>query len=374
MMKIQTFRNTLWVCLILISVVSHAEETAEQWMPDVALRAAVREAVELPTETPLTKAHIQQLEFLNAHNGGISDITGLEFATNLKVLHISKNPITDLRPLANLTQLVELHFWHFPANPTNLDLRPLTNLINLEVLSLAGNGISDITPLAGLKKLRELHIANNHIEDFSLLAELTNLKKLWIQKNWTRDISLLLSLNLIEFHYDEVCDFIPLRDSVESRIKNRNFPSIVGMWPEGEESTKYDFNYGTSFGLSWRTSQTEPFGLRTQLSGNIEEAKAIHQQLLQRNPNMLFFIEVRIHNHLPPNNMAFPIDSDFWLRDSEGRIVRNSNGEYMMNLLNPDLQGLLIERIVGFSECGIFDGILLDGFAGDASFRGMVCC
>ena len=138
------------------------------------------------------------------------------------------------------------------------------------------------------------------------------------------------------------------------------------MWPEGEESTKYDFNYGTSFGLSWKISQTEPFGLRTQLSGNIEEAKAIHQQLLQRNPNMLFFIGVSFHHHNAET--AFPIDSDLWLRDSEGRIVRNSNGEYMVNLLNPDLQDLLIQRIVGFSECGIFDGALFDDFGGDANF------
>ncbi|MCY4553646.1 MAG: leucine-rich repeat domain-containing protein [Candidatus Poribacteria bacterium] len=419
-MKIRKiFQKLLWFQLLLLPIVGMFgynvvvfAEDAEEWMPDANLRQAVRETLELTADEPLTKDKILRLKHLNTKDGGITDITGLEFASklrvllldnnsitdlrplanlidlerlslvgnrisdiiplaglmNLRVLHLSKNPITDLRPLANLTQLVELHFWHFPTNPTNLDLRPLTNLINLEVLSLTGNGISDITPLAGLKKLRELHIANNHIEDFSPLAGLTNLKKLWIQRNWTRDISLLLSLNLIEFHYDEVCDFIPLRDSVESRIKNRNFPSIVGMWPEGEESTKYDFNYGPSFGLSWRTSQTEPFGLRTQLSGNIEEAKAIHQQLLQRNPNILFFTEIRIHNHLPPNNTAFPIDSDFWLRDSEGRIVRNSNGEYVMNLLNPDLQDLLIERIVGFSECGIFDGILLDGFGGDANF------
>ncbi len=419
-MKIKkTCCKSLWFRILFVSVIGilgyntliYAED-AEEWMPDPNLRQAVREALKLPADELLTKDKMPRLKDLNVRDSGITDIAGLEFATKLRVLHLdknpitnlrplanlinldrlslvengisditplagltklrvlhlSRNPITDLRPLANLTQLVELHFWHFPANPTNLDLRPLTNLINLEVLSLAGNGITDITPLVGLKKLRELHIANNHIEDFSLLAELTNLEKLWIQKNWTRDISPLLSLNLIEFHYDEVCDLIPLRDSVESRIKNRNFPSIVGIHPDGEESTNYDFNYGTSLGLSWKTSQTEPFGLRTQLSGDIEEAKAIHQQLLQRNPNMLFFREVRIHNHLPPNNRAFPVDSDFWLRDSEGRIVQNSNGEYMMNLLNPDLQDLLIERIVGFSECGIFDGILLDGFGGDASF------
>ena len=335
----EIYRKSLWFQLLLVSVVSvfvyntftYTQEP--HWMPDANLRQAVLEALELPAGELLTKDKMLRLKGLNARESGITDITGLEFATKLRalhldknpitdlrplanqinleklslvengisditplagltklrVLHMSRNPITDLRPLANLVQLVELHFWHFPANPTNLDLRPLTNLTNLEVLSLAGNGISDITPLAGLKKLRELHIANNHIEDFSLLAELTNLKKLWVQRNWTRDISPLLSLNLIEFLYDEVCDFIPLRDSVESRIKNRNFPSIVGMWPDGEESTKYDFNYGTSFGLSWRTSQTEPFGLRIQLSGDIEEAKVIHQQLLQRNPNILFF-------------------------------------------------------------------------------------
>ena len=33
-----------------------------------------------------------------------------------------------------------------------------------------------------------------------------------------------------------------------------------------------------------------------------------------------------------------------------------------MNILNPDLQDLLIERIVGFAKCGIFDGVELDCF------------
>ena len=371
----EIYRKSFWFQLFLAFVVgilvynafTYAEDAGE-WMPDPALRMVVREELGLTEATPLTQEHMLSLVGLDANRRNIVDITGLEFATSLRVLHIGQNSITDLRPLANLTQLVELHFWHFPANPTNLDLRPLANLINLEVLSLEGNGISDVMPLAGLKRLRFLHLTSNHIENVTPLAGLTNLKGLWIQNNWAGDLSPLLSLNLIDFHYDKVCDSIPLADSVESRIKNRNFPSIVGMWPEGEESTKYDFHYGPFFDLFWGPTRTEPFGLRTELSGDIEQAKAIHQQLLQRNPNILFFREIRIHNHLPPNNTAFPVDSDFWLRDSEGRIVRNSNGEYMMNLLNPALQDLLIQRIVGFAQCGIFDGILLDGFGGDASF------
>ena len=62
-------------------------------------------------------------------------------------------------------------------------------------------------------------------------------------------------------------------------------------------------------------------------------------------------------------HLAFPEGSDLYLRDSNGEIIRNDEaGAYLMNILNPDLQDLLIERIVGFSACGVFDGMLLDGF------------
>ena len=378
-MKLQTFRKFLWLCLLLVSVAGYAQEAPETWMPDPALREAVREALELPAGVPLTKAHIQQLEFLNAHNKGIFDITGLELATNLKVLHISKNPITDLRPLANLTQLVELHFWHVPANPTNFDLRPLVNLINLETLSLAGNGISDITPLVGLKKLRELHIANNHIEDFSLLTELTNLKKLWIQKNWTTDINLLLSLDLIEFHYDEVCDFIPLRDSVEERIKGRSLPSAVQAWDHLVGTTDdntisnivlhdlyFSASHSLDFGVGWHLSGAEPtYGLSTVLSPReIDEAKEAHQRVMDMNPNIILLFEIRIHNHL--SLKAFPSDSEHWLKNAGGNVLERPKNvpwdEYYIDLFNPNTQALLIDRIVAVANCGLFDGLFLDGF------------
>ena len=118
----------------------------------------------------------------------------LSKATNLRELHISQNPITDLRPLSNLTQLVALHFWHYPANPTNLDLSPLANLINLEELSLEGNGISDISPLAGLRKLRELTLTNNRIEEVRSLTGLLNLEVLFLEGNGITDISPLSNL------------------------------------------------------------------------------------------------------------------------------------------------------------------------------------
>ena len=306
----------------------------------------------------------------------------LSKATNLRELHISQNPITDLRPLSNLTQLVALHFWHYPANPTNLDLSPLANLINLEELSLEGNGISDISPLAGLRKLRELTLIKNRIEEVRSLAGLLNLEVLFLEGNGITDISPLSNLkklrslhvkynniqdispvsdlNLSEFSYDPICDFPPLGLSVTERIQNRDFPSIIGLW--SEDSSKYDFHFGSFLGLYWNHFLYQ--GLATHLTGDIQKAREIRQQLLKDNPNTLFVAEVRVHNHLPSKEAAayFPIDSDFFLKDSSGEVLRNNNGEYVMNILNPDLQDLLIERIVGFAKCGIFDGVELDCF------------
>lgn len=360
----------------------YAEEAAKEWMPDETLRAAVREELGLPAAAPLTKDQMQRIVSLYLKDKGISDITGLEFATNITELDISQNPITDLRPLSNLTQLTGLHFWHFPGNSTNLDLRPLASLINLEVTTFEGNGISDITPLAGLKKLRELYLTNNRIEEVHSLAGLINLEILFLEGNGITDISPLSKLkklrilhlkynniqdlspvsdlNLSEFSHHSICDFSSPGPSITERIQKRDFPSIIGFW--SEESPKYDFQYGSFLGLFWNHFLYQ--GLATHLTGDIQKAKEIRQQLLKDNPNTLFVAEVRVHNQRPSKEASayFPVDSEFFLRDSSGEILRNNNEEYVMDILNPDLQDLLIERIVGFAKCGIFDGVELDSF------------
>ena len=190
-------------------------------MPDPALCAAIRGEIGLLPDIPLTQEKMIRLDYLNAHDQGILDITGLEFATNLRELHLSQNPITDLRPLSNLTQLVGLHLWHVPVRPTDLDLRPLANLINLEMLSLEGNYISDIRPLMGLKKLRRLHLSNNQIEDVSPLVGLTELWQLWLERNPIRDLTPLSGLNLTDLNISnnpmKVSDISPLAALKELR-------------------------------------------------------------------------------------------------------------------------------------------------------------
>ncbi|MFW5799900.1 MAG: leucine-rich repeat domain-containing protein, partial [Spirochaetota bacterium] len=54
---------------------------------------------------------------------------------------------------------------------------------NLTVLNLNGNKISDISLLAELKNLKVLDIGHNKISDISPLSQLTELKELWITNN-----------------------------------------------------------------------------------------------------------------------------------------------------------------------------------------------
>ena len=184
---------------------------------------------------------------------------------------------------------------------------------------------------------------------------------------------------------NDVTDNLP----VVSRMENRSFPSVFQAWDDligsigdkqtsgniesldtetlyTEGLTKHDLHWSPFFGLWWDTSVAEPtYGLSTRLGGELEEAKTIRQQRLSQNPNMVFLVEVRIHNHL--QSSAFPPDSDFWLRDSNNRIIQNKSDEYVMDFLNPDLQDLLIQRIVAIDKCGLFDGVMIAGFNANAT-------
>ena len=196
----------------------------KQWMPDAALRAAIREELALPEAVPLTKDRMQELQRLKADGKGITDIKGLEFARNLVNLHLGDegNYITDLSPLGTLTSLVNLNVegnqivdispldsltslvYLNLANNRVSNLSSLANLISLKTLDLFANEVKNVDPLSGLKNLKQLILTHNHIEDINPLSELTNLRTLWIKGNPIKDLSPLAGLNLTDLKYDDV--------------------------------------------------------------------------------------------------------------------------------------------------------------------------
>ena len=95
--------------LIVLWLFATTTVHAQDWMPDRALREAVREKLGVPADHVLTPAYVQlHLTNLEATNKGIVDLTGLEYATDLQVLALRRNEIHDISPLSDLTGLVFL--------------------------------------------------------------------------------------------------------------------------------------------------------------------------------------------------------------------------------------------------------------------------
>jgi internalin A len=77
-----------------------------------------------------------------------------QILTNLTVITLKGNQISDIKPLSNLTKLT---FLVLDENQIS-DIKPLSNLTNLTSLFLGGNQISDIKPLSNLTNLTSLFL------------------------------------------------------------------------------------------------------------------------------------------------------------------------------------------------------------------------
>ena len=160
------------------------------FIPDANLRAAVRTALGIEGNVCITTEAMRSLRTLNAPRLGITDLTGLEYATNLKLLHLRDNLISDIAPLAHLTNLRTLSVG---GNQIS-DLTPLANLIGLTSLDIGDNLISDLNPLANLTNLKRLGMLRNQVTDINVLAGLVNLEYLRLAGNPITDTSPLRSL------------------------------------------------------------------------------------------------------------------------------------------------------------------------------------
>ena len=168
--------STLFTILLILSIsiyvghVQNAVAAEADWMPDANLRAAVREDLGLANNEVLTQAKMLDLTSLHAPQEQISNLTGLEYATNLTSLVAWQNQISSLTPIQNLTNLTEIRMG---SNEIS-NVTPLDDLTSLTKLGLQHNNISNVTPLAGLVNLTWLRLAGNSITDLSPLVTLVN--------------------------------------------------------------------------------------------------------------------------------------------------------------------------------------------------------
>ena len=171
-------------------------------IPDPNLRAAIEARLDKASGDPITASDMARLIELFAQNSDISDLTGLESATNLIALflgaqyveaegrNVNSNSVSDISPVAGLTNLTSLSL----NNNSISDISPVAGLTNLSFLNLGNNTISDISAVTGLTNLTGLSLDSNTISDISAVTGLTNLTGLSLDSNTISDISAVTGL------------------------------------------------------------------------------------------------------------------------------------------------------------------------------------
>jgi internalin A len=164
-------------------------------IPDPILEAAVRSALGSPTG-PLTTFDLESLTSLSSSwNGTITNLAGLEWATNLTSLYLPVNAITSLSPLLALSQLQTLDIDY-----NNLgNLAPLQGLTNLTTLTLDGNMLTDLSFLASLPNLITLSAASCSLSNLAGIGALAHLQSVSLGYNGLRDPSPLASLTNLTY-------------------------------------------------------------------------------------------------------------------------------------------------------------------------------
>ena len=202
-------------------------------IPDPNLRAAIAEALGKSSNAPITVEEMERLGRLDARNRGIQDLTGLQFAINLRsTLDLRDNQISDISPIAGLINLQRLYL------DDNLisDISPIAGLVELHRISLNRNPVSDMSPLSGLKNLNHLSMNDTFISDISLVRSLPSLTIFGFRSTQVSDLSPLAGLiNMTALGFsnksESISDLSPLAGLINLEYINSWGNSISDLSP-----------------------------------------------------------------------------------------------------------------------------------------------
>lgn len=157
-------------------------------------------------EEMVSSAH--DLYAVETPHGDISDqdLALLAQCTNLRVLVLDYQQITDLSPLTGLP---------------------------LEYLSLTGNEVSDLSPLTNCQKLQTVEVGENPVRSADVLAQLLNLRDVGLEATSVTSVAAFAGSNIqfLNVRTTWVTDYTPLEDCPQlTRL-------ITGSMPDGAAET-----------------------------------------------------------------------------------------------------------------------------------------
>ncbi len=200
--------------------------------------------VQLPkTKFSYSIDDLKTITELDLRGKNISDLRGIQYLTNLKMLNLADNKIKDLSVLKNLTNLKVLIL------SSNLieDIEPLSYLHNLQQFDLYNNKVSDISALGRSYNLKQLSLWKNNISDISPIGNLANLEVLVLSDNNLTKIDALSKLERLSelylggnyiFNFDAVKGYY-------SKLKGNDFKTeLTFKDPKLEKAIRKYLNVG----------------------------------------------------------------------------------------------------------------------------------
>ncbi|MBC1517148.1 MucBP domain-containing protein [Listeria immobilis] len=209
-------------------------------IPDQNLLEGLKKLLNKRFATSLTEGDLAQLDnaAINYSNpsqayvpGKVSDLTGLEYATNMTQIDFSASYVSDLTPIVHLPNLKKI-----TGVGTSLrSLDGIQNLPALENLELGADYIQDFSPLLEAKNLtsfsydsyRWLSSDYSAISDLTILSEMQKLQTLNLNWNEVSDLSPLRgndTIQTLNLNHNKVQDLAPLEDmnNLEILYLNQN--------------------------------------------------------------------------------------------------------------------------------------------------------
>ncbi|WP_036223683.1 leucine-rich repeat domain-containing protein [Mesoaciditoga lauensis] len=162
----------------------------------------------------ITALHnLSGLKCLNMSYNKITDLGLIQNLTNLEKVYIGGNmiPKSNWAFVKNWTWLKILGLRDM--NLENQDITFLSNFSNLQVLWIDHNQISDISPLKNLTSLEDLQLDDNKISDASPLQNLVNLVNVWFESNQivdTKPFQNLVNIKQLVLEDNKIEDISPL--------------------------------------------------------------------------------------------------------------------------------------------------------------------
>lgn len=198
--------------------VAYAEEGI--YFPDANLkRALIANGVDVNKDGQITKEEMALradphrfatgLDSLKLGGYNITDLTGIEYAVNVRSLELQRNPLTDLSPLREMKQLEFISL-----SETNVsDLSPLTGMTNMGLIDLHQSKVTDLTPVSTMSGLKAITISYTNVSDIGPLAGLKEMVAVFADSAKVSDLSALATLPYlrdINFTNNRISDLSPL--------------------------------------------------------------------------------------------------------------------------------------------------------------------